>query len=1144
MSKIQKSIAILTSLATALAFSGAIYLAPAAQAATTADELQQQIDQLMVTINSLNQQIAALQGESTTAISGIPAGFTFTEFMKRGSKGDQVKYLQTLLNAKGYNVGTADGIFGSKTDAGAKSYQAAKGLTADGLVGKNTRAQLNTDLASSTGGDTGGDTGDDTTVPPVPVAGDQLQISLASDTPASTSVATGGNANFSKLTLSAGSKDVSISKIYVTQGGQSATTDAENIKVVDQNGVNLGTTGSLDVNRRSLISFSPALVVSANSSKTVYIRAGIDSSATAGRTVNFGIASASDVTATSSVTLVSGTGKDMSILSLSIATVTVDKDGATSDTAPDVGDKDVIANRFKASNNSVEPVTIQTIEALRVGTASITDVSNIELYSVTESKTLSEASSWDATDKVAFTGLNIKLAKGDTYRFQIRVDITDGTGKTINADIIDGTDVLVTVKGDTYGYYITPTDGATWTGTATGRGSSNQTIASGSVTVTKSNDIATGNIAQADDQKLAIFNLEVKGEPIRITSFRVGFVGGTSNAAVDTDTEISNVRIYDATNNETHGPYSVSTTNVAGSSTTYGSSVTTTDLIILPVGSHKFTVSVKIASATSNSDTVYVGIPDVDGSFTIKGDTSGDSITAGAADTDVNGNTQTVRAGTLSATTLTSPAARSIAAGAQDVMLLEASLDAANSGEDVEVSTIVFEDTESSSGDHTDWQNLEVWADLDSSNSTRGDVYEAKVSNSTQPSASTGANADETVSVTITPTVTVTKNAFVKVALFGDLKSVATATEAHTWSIDTDSGDVTATGKSTGSSVTLTPSGAGQAITVAANGTLTVSVVTDDPVASILIGGTKVVGGVTLGKFKLAETGKVEALDLDSIKITDDGAGDAVQTYYFYIGEVLVGTQVGAATAEIFLNDGIVTIPADKSVILTVKGDLKNVDGTTIQNGDAVEVTIAAAGDVDTTGLQSGQAVDSTETSVDAATHKLYETSPTIAFASGWTSSDTAKTLNALANQEVARINVTANSAERVSFGLNASTSIVIQAAATITDSDADEADWVLEDQNGNSLATASNNVAAGASTVELTFNFTTALHIEAGQTKTLILKADLGDFEADGDSIQIWLDNTAGDVAWAIDNGSSAYNEGDKIFRGDPRGVAFVNPS
>src|SRR3989344_5728130 len=747
MSKIQKSIAILTSLATALAFSGAIYLAPAAQAATTADELQQQIDQLMVTINSLNQQIAALQGESTTAISGIPAGFTFTEFMKRGSKGDQVKYLQTLLNAKGYNVGTADGIFGSKTDAGAKSYQAAKGLTADGLVGKNTRAQLNTDLASSTGGDTGGDTGDDTTVPPVPVAGDQLQISLASDTPASTSVATGGNANFSKLTLSAGSKDVSISKIYVTQGGQSATTDAENIKVVDQNGVNLGTTGSLDVNRRSLISFSPALVVSANSSKSVYIRAGIDSSATAGRTVNFGIASASDVTATSSVTLVSGTGKDMSILSLSIATVTVDKDGATSDTAPDVGDKDVIANRFKASNNSVEPVTIQTIEALRVGTASITDVSNIELYSVTESKTLSEASSWDATDKVAFTGLNIKLAKGDTYRFQIRVDITDG---------------------------------ATWTGTATGRGSSNQTIASGSVTVTKSNDIATGNIAQADDQKLAIFNLEVKGEPIRITSFRVGFVGGTSNAAVDTDTEISNVRIYDATNNETHGPYSVSTTNVAGSSTTYGSSVTTTDLIILPVGSHKFTVSVKIASATSNSDTVYVGIPDVDGSFTIKGDTSGDSITAGAADTDVNGNTQTVRAGTLSATTLTSPAARSIAAGAQDVMLLEASLDAANSGEDVEVPTIVFEDTESSSGDHTDWQNLEVWADLDSSNSTRGDVYEAKVSNSTQPSASTGANADETVSVTITPTVTVTKNAFVRVALFGDLKSVATATEAHT----------------------------------------------------------------------------------------------------------------------------------------------------------------------------------------------------------------------------------------------------------------------------------------------------------------------------------------------------------------------------
>lgn len=58
--------------------------------------------------------------------------------LRKGSKGTQVKVLQWLLSLNGYNVGTVDGIFGSKTLAAAKAYQQAKGLTVDGVVGKNT----------------------------------------------------------------------------------------------------------------------------------------------------------------------------------------------------------------------------------------------------------------------------------------------------------------------------------------------------------------------------------------------------------------------------------------------------------------------------------------------------------------------------------------------------------------------------------------------------------------------------------------------------------------------------------------------------------------------------------------------------------------------------------------------------------------------------------------------------------------------------------------------------------------------------------------------------------------------------------------------------------------------------------------------
>jgi g-D-glutamyl-meso-diaminopimelate peptidase len=46
--------------------------------------------------------------------------------------------LQWLLNDKGFDCGNADGIFGAKTLAAVKTYQKAHGLTADGIVGRNT----------------------------------------------------------------------------------------------------------------------------------------------------------------------------------------------------------------------------------------------------------------------------------------------------------------------------------------------------------------------------------------------------------------------------------------------------------------------------------------------------------------------------------------------------------------------------------------------------------------------------------------------------------------------------------------------------------------------------------------------------------------------------------------------------------------------------------------------------------------------------------------------------------------------------------------------------------------------------------------------------------------------------------------------
>lgn len=59
-----------------------------------------------------------------------------------GSRGESVKTLQAKLNAKGFNAGSVDGIFGKNTRAAVMAFQKANGLAADGIVGKLTWARL------------------------------------------------------------------------------------------------------------------------------------------------------------------------------------------------------------------------------------------------------------------------------------------------------------------------------------------------------------------------------------------------------------------------------------------------------------------------------------------------------------------------------------------------------------------------------------------------------------------------------------------------------------------------------------------------------------------------------------------------------------------------------------------------------------------------------------------------------------------------------------------------------------------------------------------------------------------------------------------------------------------------------------------
>jgi len=958
--------------------------------------------------------------------------------------------------------------------------------------------------------------------PPAAATEGDLTISLSAGTPASANVADGANANFTKVILTAGSTAVSISKLYVTRTGYSVNSDLENIKLVDMDGIARGSVGSLNTNDKALITFAPALAISANTSAEYYIRAGFVDGKTASIAA-LGIDSADDIVTSGDVT-VSGsfpiTGNQMSLVVLAIGTATFSEDGTTVDSQPDVGDENVVVNKFKVEAGSVEGITVEQITALETGTAALTDIANIELYSVTESRSLGEVESWSAEGKASWANLDIVVDKGNTHRFEIRVDIIGGSSLTSNADLEDGTDMLASVKGNTYGFYITPTH------SGDGKGSNDQTIQAGALNVSKSSATpATGNIAAGDNVELVVFDFTATGEEVRISALHLDFDLGTM-----TYDQVTNVKIYDENNDIVAGPKDVVVTTT---------DIDFTDVFVVPVGTHQYTVKAKIANAVSSSDTIECGIDTVGADITAKGMSSNESITATPA-TDVEGNTLTVAAGSLSATTLTQPVARSLAKGTTDFVWMTASLDAGSSGEDVNVTALVIEDTLGDAGDDAGTiDNCEIWADLDETDSDRGDAYETLVSATKQFADS--AAADETLTFALSQTITVSKTSYVKIAFVADLAAGATTGDTHTISLDTDAADVTATGATTGNTVSVTPTGAGQTMTVAASGTLTVTVDSSSPSADLLLDSQL----TSVGVFRLAAN-NVEDLDLDEITLTDDGSDDGVDTYYLYSNSRAdegstsdpIKTVSGGAAVTAYITDGTVTVPADDYVLITVKALMNNVDGTAVVNGDTLEVTISAAGDVDTTGLSSGTAVDSTDTDVDAATHSLYENYPSFAFATDSPSG----TLSLGANTLIGKVEVTASAGKDITFQNADGNDIMVQVQVVGDDTDTATETVTFKDDEGNTLDTGT--MSSATATNELNVDFSTNdWTIAAGTTEVMYIYADTTDFEDTGDTIQVWFDDTTTDIDFGVDGANFTNEEGAKIFKGDIFGGTLVKP-
>jgi peptidoglycan hydrolase-like protein with peptidoglycan-binding domain len=89
------------------------------------------------------------RGEIASLHTAATSGAVLTadgSLLRRGVNGTTVRALQAILNMLGYNSGPVDGLFGSRTNAAVLIFQQSQNLTADGIVGIQSRAALSQEL--------------------------------------------------------------------------------------------------------------------------------------------------------------------------------------------------------------------------------------------------------------------------------------------------------------------------------------------------------------------------------------------------------------------------------------------------------------------------------------------------------------------------------------------------------------------------------------------------------------------------------------------------------------------------------------------------------------------------------------------------------------------------------------------------------------------------------------------------------------------------------------------------------------------------------------------------------------------------------------------------------------------------------------
>ncbi len=452
-------------------------------------------------------------------------------------------------------------------------------------------------------------------------------------------------------------------------------------------------------------------------------------------------------------------------------------------------------------------------------------------------------------------------------------------------------------------------------------------------------------------------------------------------------------------------------------------------------------------------------------------------------------NTMTVKSATTTYTVSSQPVAQSIVAGIQSFTFANFQISASASGEDIRLSSLPIRFTKGAGAANADLTGCQLYDGATALNSGSRTVN----------TVTSGSSA----TFTFDNPLVVTKGTIKTLALKCNLSSSVSAGSTVTYRFglfNTDS--FSATGVTSGVSITPSVVTANGAIMTVAAGSLTVTVDPSSPSYALAAGGTT---GQTMGVVRLLATN--EAVNLTKLGLTltntSSSTSQDLTQVYIYDGSTLVGTATftGTDTSATSTLSSPVVLAKNTAKLLTVKADLADI-GTDLGGTDGHLVAIDPV-NAEGSGAESGLTIQSGATAGVAGV-RVFNTYPTLAL-------DTLPTTG-VADGRLMRFKVTANTAGDLGLGefnftISSTTGVTVTSVALYGYTNSGYSSPISGQGDSGQIGSTEATITSGTKfDIAPTTNPVT---VSAGETRYFELRASVAGVDT-GDSIVTTLNGDA----------------------------------